>query len=70
MFSRGVGKETRFAPDDASNVEPFFNNSLKAKMNLSGFLSQIIPNVLAFTSLGRTWSFDWVCIGETISVKQ
>ena len=40
MFSRGVGKETKFAPDDDHNVEPFFNKLFKDKLNSSGSLNQ------------------------------
>jgi hypothetical protein len=57
MFSRGVGKETRFAPDDAGNVEPFFNKSLKAKMNLSGFLSQNHPQCFGVHFVGEALVF-------------
>jgi|TARA_B100001063_G_C16595168_1_gene467720 hypothetical protein len=43
MFSQGVGKEKKLAPDDESNVEFFFNNLLMAKINLSGSSNQNQP---------------------------
>ena len=43
MFSQGVGKEKKLAPDDESNVEFFFNKLLIAKINLSGSSNQNQP---------------------------
>jgi hypothetical protein len=57
MFSREVGKGKKYALDGERNAAPFFNNLLKAKMNLNGFLNPNHPRCFGDRFVGEDLVF-------------
>jgi len=57
MFSQEVGRATMFALEDDYNAGSFFNNSLKVRMNLIGFLNQNQPQFFGVRCVGAVPEF-------------